>query len=166
MKKKTGKKYLHSDARSSEKPSQRRFFCGCGKALLLTASYQVFSVFLGSTDLHASQISQGQNPIPHVGIPSQVSSLSLNPETLKIPNIYVNWNNIAAGCIGCTDCTSCTMDCTGCTGRTDCQGCTGCTDCTGCMACISCTGGCTGCTACTDCTARTGDEEQKGKESK
>jgi hypothetical protein len=105
MKKKTRKKYLHSNARPSEKPSQKRLFCGCGKALLLTTSYQVFSVFLGSTDLHASQISPSQNLIPNVGIPSQVSSLSFNPDTLKIPNIYVNWKNIAAGCIGCTDCT-------------------------------------------------------------
>jgi hypothetical protein len=131
----------------------------CSKALLLTASYQVFSVFQASGSVPAAPV-PGQDNASREAAISQASPGSLsqadaaNMSVYLYPECAVNGVCVSGtGCGSCTGCTGCT-GCTHCTGS--CTGCTGCTHCTGCTGCTHCTSGCTGCTGCTHCTGCTG----------
>src|SRR5512140_3745500 len=92
-----------------------------GKVLLLTASYELFSVFFDTGGVQAAQRGPGQK-YPRHNVPSQASVLSLEHGSMNpSPGIYLSCigcvsgpDNVPGSCSAGTGC-SCTS---GCTGRT------------------------------------------------
>ncbi len=94
-KRKRNKCLLKDHASLTEKLLQKGHRYHCGKALLLAASYQVFSVFFGSTAVQATPTGPDQKHALRDGAPVQDSSLSLDPADRGNVPIYL-------ACIGCT----------------------------------------------------------------
>ncbi len=123
-----------------EKVTEKRLLRRCGNALLITASYQLFSLCVNpGGQLPPEGPAGGKSFLSNA--PAHISSFFTDP-AYAVEGKCVLYHDYC-NCTGCTGCTGCT-DCTRCTGCTGCTG--GCTACTGCTSCTGCTG-CTGATS-------------------
>jgi Flp pilus assembly protein TadD len=110
-----------------------------GKALLLTASYQLFSVFL------LSPFGESAHAAPGIG-GAETPGLSKLPDGVAVAAAGEPLASVRLACIGCTsgpdnvagECAARIGGCGGCTGCTSCTRCTECTRCTGCTGCTGC----------------------------
>jgi tetratricopeptide (TPR) repeat protein len=140
MKKKTKKNKKWENRVCSQVECPRgKFLRQCRNALLITASYQIFSVCLNPANINDPLVGPGQSKNLLTTVSEQIASVFINPALAQrvppvSPGKCVMWHDRTGGrgCSGCTGCTYCTygIGCTGCTG-----GCTGCTECTGCTGC-------------------------------